>query len=118
MDFKNNNPIYLQVAEDIKRKIVTGEIKCGEKLSAITELALIYKINANTAQRVSKQLEMEGVCFVKRGVGTFITEDTNICENIRIELVAEMVKEFISGMKSIGYSKEESVNEINLYKGE
>ena len=45
MEFKSNTPIYLQVIEDIKSKIIVGEIKPGEKLPSSRELAVMYDIN-------------------------------------------------------------------------
>ena len=48
MDYKANTPIYLQVIDDIKRRILTGEIKLGDKLPSTRELAVQYTVNPNT----------------------------------------------------------------------
>ena len=53
MNFQANYPIYLQIAEDIKRRIVIGELKAGDKLPSNAELALAYQVNLNTVQRNS-----------------------------------------------------------------
>ena len=45
MNFQANYPIYLQIAEDIKRRIVIGELKAGDKLPSNAELALAYQVN-------------------------------------------------------------------------
>ena len=42
MDYKANIPIYLQVIDDIKKRILTGEIKLGDKLPSTRELAVQY----------------------------------------------------------------------------
>ena len=63
MNFQANYPIYLQIAEDIKRRIVIGELKAGDKLPSNAELALAYQVNPNTVQRIYRQLEAEGISY-------------------------------------------------------
>ena len=53
MEFQNNYPIYLQIADDIKRRIVIGELHPGDKLPSNTDLAVAYTVNPNTVQRLS-----------------------------------------------------------------
>ena len=45
MEFKTNIPIYLQVIEDIKQKIIAGTLPLGSKLPSSRELAIEYQIN-------------------------------------------------------------------------
>lgn len=104
MEFQNNQPIYLQVIHDIKRKLVRGEIRSGEKLSSVRELALAYQINPNTASRVYKEMESMGLCFTKRGLGTFITEDEEKIMEIRQGMAAEYLREFVGGMTRLGFN--------------
>ena len=52
MEFKTNIPIYLQVIEDIKQKIIAGTLPLGSKLPSSRELAIEYQINPNTAARI------------------------------------------------------------------
>ena len=61
MEYKANIPIYLQVIEDIKRRIIIGEIKLGEKLPSTRELAVQYTVNPNTAARIYNELEQEEI---------------------------------------------------------
>ena len=69
MKFQTNYPIYLQIADDIKRKIVVGELHPGDKLPSNIDLALQYEVNPNTAVRIYKELEQESISFTKRGIG-------------------------------------------------
>jgi len=63
MDYKANIPIYLQVIDDIKKRILTGEIKLGDKLPSTRELAVQYTVNPNTAARIYNELEQCGLCY-------------------------------------------------------
>lgn len=117
MEFRNNSPIYLQVIDDMKRRIVLGEIKLGEKMPSTRELALQYVINPNTAVRVYNEMESMGLVFTKRGLGTFVTEDVEKYNSIRHEMAEAYINYFMTGMSYIGYTKEEiikCVEEFNI----
>ena len=109
MEFDNNIPIYVQVIDDIKRKIVKGVLSLGEKLPSGRELAYTYKINPNTANRIYKELEALEICYTKRGLGTYVTEDINKLRSLKEEMAGNLLEQFIAGMKDLGYSKEELI---------
>lgn len=116
LEFKNNSPIYLQVIDDLKRRIVIGEILLGEKMPSTRELALQYQINPNTAVRVYNEMEGLGLVFTKRGLGTFVTEDVEKYNSIRREMAEDYVKHFMEGMSYIGFSKEEIIKCIEEFQ--
>ena len=109
MEFDNNIPIYLQVINAIKRDMVNGVIALGEKLPSGRDLAFKYKINPNTANRIYKEMEAENVCFTKRGLGTYVTEDVDKLKKIREEMAGTLLDNYIEGMKQLGFTKEELI---------
>ena len=54
------------------------------------DLAVEYTINPNTVSRVYKELEMEGVCFTRRGMGTFVTEDPERVQQLKEEMAGAL----------------------------
>lgn len=116
MDFKNAIPIYLQVMTAIKHDIICGRLMLGEKMPSVRDLAIQYTINPNTAGRVYKELEAEGVCFTKRGMGTFVTEDKEKVTQMREEIAHTLIEEFLGGMKQLGISAEETMRLIEQEK--
>lgn len=116
MEYNPALPIYLQVMTSIKRDIVTGKLCLGEKMPSVRELAVQYTINPNTANRVYKELESEGVCFTRRGMGTFVTEDEEKAAQMKEEMAGELVHQFLGGMQQLGISKEEAVSLIEHYE--
>ena len=56
MEFDNNLPIYLQIMQYIKKQIVTGTLKAGDKIPSVRELAAELQINPNTVQRTFQEL--------------------------------------------------------------
>lgn len=107
MEFSASTPIYLQVVEDIKRQLMSGELKPGEKLWSARDMAIRYQINPNTAARVYKELEAEQLCFTKRGLGTYLTEDDGIAKQLRKEKAEQMMKTVVKELTALGYTKEE-----------
>lgn len=119
MDFKAELPIYLQVMTSIKRDIVIGTLSPGEKLPSVRELALRYTINPNTASRVYRELEAETVCFTRRGMGTFVTENTERIREMKEEMAQDLIHQFLEGMSRLGYTPEETITLIkSKRKGE
>lgn len=105
MEFDNNIPIYLQVITDIKKDMVNGTLALGEKLPSGRDLAFKYKINPNTANRIYKEMEAGEICYTKRGLGTFVTEDKEKLNCIREEMAGTLLINFIEGMKQLGFTK-------------
>lgn len=118
MNYNAEIPIYLQVIQDIKKKMVQGKIQPGEKLPSNRELAVIYKINQNTAARIYKEMEIAGYCYTKRGIGTFVVEDKKMFEQIKEEMADELLRTFMNGMRDLGYQKDDIIFQIADYKEE
>ncbi len=107
MEFSTNTPIYLQVVEEIKRMLINGELQPGEKLWSARDMALRYQINPNTAARVYKELEMQNLCFTKRGLGTYLTEEAGIAERLKKEKAEQLLEDTVKTFLGLGYTKEE-----------
>lgn len=73
MDFSAQTPIYIQIADDIRRRVVTGELQAGDQLMSTTQYATTYRINPATANKAFATLVEEGLVEKRRGIGMFIT---------------------------------------------
>ncbi|MCM1182167.1 MAG: GntR family transcriptional regulator [Roseburia sp.] len=112
MEYDNNIPIYLQVINRIKKDMIQGKLPMGEKLPSTRELAVQYHINPNTAMRIYKEMELQHMCFTKRGLGTFVTEDPAVITQMRVSMAGELLNGFVREMKELGFSKEELLDGI------
>ncbi len=112
MQYDPNSPIWLQVMTVLKTEIVTGRRPPGEKLPGGRELALAYTINPNTAARVYQELEKEGLCETRRGLGTFVTENAARIAALRGEMARQAVNRFLKDMEPLGISRQEAANMI------
>ncbi len=112
MNFDTSMPIYLQIIHLLKKKLIKGEIEPGSKMPSTRNLAHHYTINPNTAGRIYKEMEREGLCFTKRGLGTFATDSKDKIEAIKQEIAAELIHNFTLGMNELGYSKSDMITII------
>lgn len=111
-DFNSGTPIYIQVINMLKKKMALSRLKPGDKLPSSRELAIEYSINPNTASRVYKEMELMGLCYTKRGLGTFVTEDKVVVNSIKQNMAKDYTSEYLGSMKDLGYKKEEMIKLI------
>ena len=113
IDFNAAYPIYEQVIEELKKELVRGELKAGDKLPSQRKLARKIDVNPNTVQRAYREMEQRGLVETKRGRGTFIKDDDKVMIEIKKEMAESAVKEFLDEMISLGFDKENIVKKIN-----
>lgn len=116
MEYNTGTPIYLQVINELKKKMVKGELKPGEKMPSSRDLAVAYKVNQNTAARIYREMEMAGYCFTRRGIGTFVSEEENMFQDLKKEMANELLKNFMHEMSGLGYQKDDIISQIADYK--
>jgi DNA-binding transcriptional regulator YhcF (GntR family) len=75
MDFENNQPIYMQIADYFCETILKKEWKANEKIPSVREIAVQVEVNPNTAIRAYTFLQDQGIIYNKRGIGYFVAED-------------------------------------------
>lgn len=113
--FQSSQPIYSQLADRIKKQILRGELKSGDKLPSVREMGILVSVNPNTVQRTYRELEGVGIVETKRGQGTFVTESEEILTMMREQLKQEGISQFVKGMHEMGYSNEEIATGLQAF---
>ncbi|NLJ77873.1 MAG: GntR family transcriptional regulator [Tissierellia bacterium] len=113
MEFNDNLPIYIQIMNLIRSKVVSGEIGGGDRLLSVREFSKQLKVNPNTIQRTYQELEREGLVFTQRGKGTFVTEDLETIRNLKRDMASAIVENFMLKMKKMGFNSEDIVQIIS-----
>ena len=109
MNFDPMLPIWAQVADALKRDMVSGRLKPGDRLLSTRELALRFTINPNTAARVYQELENSGLCETRRGLGTFVTADAERIAVLRAAMAEELLRGFLSRLQDLGLTRGEAL---------
>ncbi len=104
-----DRPIWLQLSEQLTRRIVTGVYPPGSKLPPVRELAAEAGVNPNTMQRALAQLEQSGLAKADRTAGRLVTDDAAALENARRAEARSAVKNYLEETAALGYSRAEAV---------
>lgn len=115
MQFDNTRPIYLQLLEEFKVKISTGEWEAGSKIDSVRNLASTYEVNPNTVQKALAELEREGLTETRRTAGRFVTDDMTKLENLEDDAFKDIADQFIVGAKNLNMSKNDAIKELSDY---
>lgn len=111
-DFDPNLPIYIQVMDEIKKRIFNGYYCLGTKIDSVRELALEYGVNPNTVQKALSELERENLLYSKRSTGRFVSNDEELIEKMRSEIIVKKIEMFINEMYELGCYKDDVISLI------
>ena len=113
--FDEKSPIYAQIAQHIKKQIVRQEIKSGDQLPTVRELAEEAGVNPNTMQRALAELEREGMVHSRRTSGRFVTDDSDLIAQKRREVAEAELHSFVDNMLDIGFQISEILLVLESY---
>lgn len=118
MKFDHNTPIYIQVMDMIKKQIVSNELKSGDRLPSVRELAVRLKVNPNTIQRTYQELERDGITETQRGLGRYVTDNRQRTQLLKDEMCQDIIQNFIHEMRALGFSDDRIAKIISKNLGE
>ena len=95
----DSRPIWMQLEEQLTRRILSGWYKAGEKLPTVRDLAAEAGVNPNTMQRALAALDGEGLSIPNRTIG----------RAMRSRLAGNIIDQFFEATAELGYSKEQAV---------
>ncbi|HOA80488.1 MAG TPA: GntR family transcriptional regulator [Defluviitaleaceae bacterium] len=108
-------PIYEQLMDQIKSKIIQSVLKEGEALPSVRTLARELRISALTVKKAYDRLEEEGFVTTVHGKGTYVTaSDKQLAVEARRKAVEDAFTKAIDKAKAVGLSKEEILEIVNI----
>ncbi len=116
--FSSDRPVYLQIAERIKKAVLSGEYTAGEQLPTVRQLALEAAVNPNTVQHAFVELEDEGIIISKGTLGRFVTEDMGVIEVCRREMAEKLVKNFVDSIAELSIPLEQAIEMVKEVENE
>ncbi len=102
-------PIYIQVEEQLRAMIAAGQLRPGDQLPTIRQLATDLRVNYNTVARVYLDLDRDGVITTQRGRGTFVAGGSSEAEMARLrqEKLQTILRGALEESQRLGYSPDE-----------
>ncbi len=114
-----DTPLYEQVKEQIKNKIVANELKAGELLPSIRSLAKDLRISVITTKNAYDELEKEGYVETIPGKGTYVAnKNTELIKEEQLQKVEGLIDTAVSIAKISGISKDEIKEMLDILYGE
>ncbi|MCF6095468.1 GntR family transcriptional regulator [Thermovorax subterraneus] len=115
----SEEPIYKQIARQIKDMIIRGVLKEGELLFSIRNMAKELGISVITVKKAYEELEREGYIVTTQGKGTFVAvRNRELLREMRLKVVEEKLEEAVFAGKSLGLSLEEMTKMLEILYGE
>ena len=106
-------PFYRQIIDQIKYAIARGELRPGDQLPTVRQLAVDLAINPNTVGKAYSQLEILGILQTQQGSGTFISpQKVEVSELERQEKLDSLCREFITSGASYGFTLDELIEAV------
>lgn len=104
----SDRPIWVQLGEQLRQRIVAGIYPMGSRLPTVRDLAAEAGVNPNTMQRALAQLEADGLALSNRTSGRIVTDDVDALNEARINMAEEKIEAYLSGMADLGFTEKEA----------
>lgn len=113
MEFEVNTsgrePIYRQVAEQVREAVARGRLAAGDRLPSVRELSKTLVVNPNTIARAYTDLERDGVLHTRPGLGVFVAAPgSELTKPVRKKRLVERIDGLLTEAVHLDFSRTET----------
>ena len=115
----SNDPIYLQIVNQIKASIMNGEVSPGDALPSMRNLAMQMRVSLITTKRAYEELERDGFIETYTGKGSFVKgQNAEFLKEENLRQIEKLLGEAVDKAKMSGVTPEELRDILDmLYEG-
>lgn len=119
LDFRSDEPLYLQIAHQMEQLLGKGELKLGDQLPTVRELATELRINFNTVGRAYRVLDESRLISTQRGRGTYIWEQPTdeTIKQLKLKSLEELAHNYLNETSRLGFSLDDAIEELKHIQG-
>lgn len=111
----SSEPIYSQVANQLRSHIIKGELKEGELLPSIRGLAKDLQISVITTKRSYDELEKEGFIETVPGKGSYVAvQNKELMKEKKLKIIEDKLLDVVKESRVMGFSKKEIIEILNI----
>ena len=111
----SNDPIYLQIVNQIKAMILSGELAEGEALPSMRNLAMQMRVSLITTKRAYEELERDGFIETYTGRGSFVkAQDQEFRREENLRQIEKLLTEAVDKAQMSGVTKEEMKDILDM----
>lgn len=109
MEFSEPKGIYLQIADQIRERVLDGDWRAGERIPSIRELAVELGVNPNTVTKSYQRLMDRGIISSRRGLGYFVSDHAReqALQEMKAEFLRDEVPRIVRTMQLLGIGLDE-----------
>jgi GntR family transcriptional regulator len=109
----SREPIYQQLAAQVREGVARGKLKAGARLPSVRELSRTLVVNPNTIARAYTELERDGVLHTRQGLGVFVAEPSNdLTKAARKKRLLETLDAFLTEAVYLGFDRDEVLETV------
>jgi GntR family transcriptional regulator len=103
LDPARPTPLYVQLIEQIRYHLARGTLRAEDELPSVRTVSSRYLVNPNTVVRAYQELERDGLVYKKRGLGTFVSRQSEaLAASERERIVTEALAEAWRQARALG----------------
>lgn len=114
-NFSNDRPVYIQIMDEIKLRIVSGRYKPGERIPSVRDLAEEARVNPNTMQKALSEIERDGYIISLRTSGKYVTDNEELIKSLKITRSENVIRSFAADMEKMGISISDAIQLLQQY---
>lgn len=120
MQFHKHTSIYLQIAQYMYDRILSGEWKDGERVPSVRDMAVMLEVNPNTVTRTYTLLQEEGTLENQRGIGYFTAAHAReqVLERRRKQFIQQELPAVFGAMQQLNITMDDVKQRYEEYRKE
>jgi GntR family transcriptional regulator len=122
VDLRSDVPIYIQIVEQIRHLVASGQLNPGDQLPTVRQLAAELRINFNTVARAYRILDEADLISTQQGRGTYIWDQpsSEASQRLRQESLQALTRRYLSQSSRLGFSPaevaEQFLSQLSLWQ--
>lgn len=114
INVRSDLPIYLQIFEQMRQQVASGELKPGDQLPTVRALAADLRVNFNTVARAYRMLDEAHIISTQQGRGTYILNESppETGESFRAVSLEALAQRFLEETSQLGFTREQVIDHL------
>lgn len=114
INVRSDLPIYLQIFEQMRQQVASGELKPGDQLPTVRALAADLRVNFNTVARAYRMLDEAHIISTQQGRGTYILNESppETGESFRVVSLEALTQRFLAETSQLGFTREQVIDHL------